>query len=278
MSGAARTGSYDPGRTTISGFRGELERLRAQAELSWSHELPTFEELGITQCSRVADLGCGPGYILDHLKAAMPGREVIGLDADEDLLSEARAAEVPLATGDLRCLPLRDASLDAALLRYVLQHLPEPSDVLVEVRRVLRPGGVAALVDVDAQLWGLSEPTYPEMAPVQAKLARSQAGAGGDRAIGRKLGRLLQRAGFEQIRTRPFAITSEEHDIDEFAAHLGPERLVPLLESGVLSLSEFAVANECWQRFRRDPDAWVMLLGFVVSGVAPERDLAPVPL
>lgn len=243
--------------------------MRAQAELSWNHELRLFEELGITECARVADLGCGPGYVLEQLKAAMPGREVFGLDADEDLLGEARTAGAPLVAGDIRHIPLRDASLDAALLRYVVQHLPEPSDALAEVRRILRPGGVAALVDVDAQLWGLAEPVRPEMAPVQAKLAREQAGAGGDRMIGRKLGRLLRRAGFERIRTRPFAITSEEHHIDEFAAHLGPDRLGPLVESGVLSLSEFAVANECWQRFRRDPDAWVMLLGFVVSGSAP---------
>lgn len=249
----------------MDGRSGELERLRAQAELSWRHEEAILRELGVLDCERVADIGCGPGFVLEQLRKSLPRGEVVGLDTDLAALGTA-GVTAPLVAGDLRALPLREASLDAALLRYVLQHLPEPSAALAEVRRVIRPGGVLAVVDVDAQLWGLAEPAYPQMAAVQAKLARSQAGAGGDRMIVRKLGRLLRDAGLEDIRTRPFAITSDEHDINEFETHLGPGRLSPLVESGVLSLSEFATANECWQRFRRDPDAWVMLLGFVVSG------------
>lgn len=269
MSERARSGSYDPERTTTSGLSGELDRLRAQAELSWRHEIPVLRELGVLDGHRIADLGCGPGYVLAHLRESLPDAEILGVDTDLALLGEAAAAKAPLIAGDLRALPLPEASLDAALLRYVVQHLPEPSAALAEVRRVLRPGGVLAVVDVDARLWGVAEPVYPRMAAVQAKLARSQEGAGGDRMIGRKLGRLLRAAGIEDVGVRPFAITSDEHGIDEFETHLGPGRLGPLVESGTLSLSEFAVANECWQRFRRDPDAWVMLLGFVVSGRAP---------
>jgi hypothetical protein len=43
------------------------------------------------------------------------------------------------------------------------------------------------------------------------------------------------------------------------------------VHSGALTLAEFGLAARRWQRFRTDPEAWVMLLGLVATGHAPER-------
>jgi hypothetical protein len=103
-------------------------------------------------------------------------------------------------------------------------------------------------------------------------MAQAQSNAGGDRLVGRRLTRLLRSAGFTGIGLRPFAVTSDGHPMREFAPLLGPARLAPLVESGDLTLLELALATDRWRKFRDDPDAWVMLLGFVAFGRAPNPD------
>jgi ArsR family transcriptional regulator len=55
---------------------------------------------------------------------------------------------VEFRESDLELLPIGDASVEAATLILVLHHLPEPSTVLGEVRRVLEPGGRLLVVDM----------------------------------------------------------------------------------------------------------------------------------
>ncbi|MFF9645186.1 class I SAM-dependent methyltransferase [Kitasatospora aureofaciens] len=263
-------GSYDPARTTGGGLGAELDRLEAQAGLSFPEELRILRELGLPTGGTVLELGAGPGAVTRRLRAALPAdTALIAADIDGELLAHAAGPGVTLLVADGAELPLPDASVDFVLLRYVLQHVPDPVAVLAEVRRVLRPGGRVAVTEVDSALWGAAEPSYPELAGVHAKMAAAQRADGGDRSIGRRLPRLLRAAGFEQPVLRPFATTNDDHPTDAFAPQLGPQRLEPLVARGVLSLAELALAADRWNRFRSDPDAWVMLLGLTVAATAP---------
>jgi ArsR family transcriptional regulator len=99
----------------------------------------------------VGDLGCGSGH-LAGLLAPFVGR-VIGVDASESMLVQARArlADVPgaeLRVGELESIPIDSGELDAALLSLVLHHAPEPRRVLDEAIRVLKPGGRLLIVDL----------------------------------------------------------------------------------------------------------------------------------
>ncbi|ARF79268.1 class I SAM-dependent methyltransferase [Kitasatospora aureofaciens] len=263
-------GSYDPARTTGGGLGAELDRLEAQAALSFPEELRILRELGLPTGGTVLELGAGPGAVTRRLRAALPAdTALIAADIDGELLAHAAGPGVTLLVADGAELPLPDASVDFVLLRYVLQHVPDPVAVLAEVRRVLRPGGRVAVTEVDSALWGAAEPSYPELAGVHAKMAAAQRADGGDRSIGRRLPRLLRAAGFGQPVLRPFATTNDDHPTDAFAPQLGPQRLEPLVARGVLSLAELALAADRWNRFRSDPDAWVMLLGLTVAATAP---------
>ena len=100
---------------------------------------------------RVLDLGCGPGNSAVHLRQAV-GPRAFGGDYALSMLRRARRREpgLPLACMDAGALPLRDASLDAVTFHSVLYLLPDQPNALREVRRVLRPGGRAVLLEPQA--------------------------------------------------------------------------------------------------------------------------------
>jgi ubiquinone/menaquinone biosynthesis C-methylase UbiE/DNA-binding transcriptional ArsR family regulator len=101
--------------------------------------------------SVVADLGCGTGRAA-ALLAPYVGK-VIGVDNSHAMLKAARrrtaeATNVELRRGDLEQLPIDAASSDAALLLLGLTYMANPSLVLRESMRVLRPGGRVVIVDL----------------------------------------------------------------------------------------------------------------------------------
>ncbi|HEY1916269.1 MAG TPA: methyltransferase domain-containing protein [Streptosporangiaceae bacterium] len=280
--------SYDPARNTAGALPAELARLEAQAALTFPEELRLLRDLGLTEIMAgrarrpvLLEVGAGTGALTRRLVAALPGAAVIALDADATLLAHLPGGHLPggdmprPVCADAYALPLADGSADAIVFRYVLQHLTDPRPVLLEARRVLRPGGRVYVIDVDGGLWGLAEPADPALASVYTRAAAAQRDAGGDRLVGRKLSALLRAAGFQDVAVRPFAVTSDDHPVDDFAPHLGPGRLVPLVETGTLSLADLALATAGWARFRANPDAWVMLLGLLGAGQAPPGRTSP---
>jgi SAM-dependent methyltransferase len=103
-------------------------------------------ELGLRAGQTALDLGCGTGRALPHLhRAVSPGGNVVGLDLTPEMLAAARShdrhAYAWLVLADARRLPLRTGGIDAAFAAGLLPHLPEPAHGLVELARVVRPGG-----------------------------------------------------------------------------------------------------------------------------------------
>lgn len=102
-------------------------------------------------CEVAADFGCGTGNVLESMLGK--AKTVIGVDGSPRMLELARrrfagaADRVSLRIGDLSHLPLRDHETDFASVNMVLHHIPQPADVLGEVRRVLAPGGRLVLTD-----------------------------------------------------------------------------------------------------------------------------------
>jgi ubiquinone/menaquinone biosynthesis C-methylase UbiE len=128
-----------------------------------------FKELLVEQAApapgqRVLDLGCGTGTLAIQLKRRQPAAEVAGLDADPEMLSQARqkaeraGVELELTEGFSTELPYADASFDRVLSTLFFHHLdPEPKrETAREIARVLRPGGELHVAD-----WG--PPSDPAM-------------------------------------------------------------------------------------------------------------------
>jgi ubiquinone/menaquinone biosynthesis C-methylase UbiE len=107
-------------------------------------------ELGLREGDRVLDAGCGTGRALPPLRAAVgPTGVVVGADLTPAMLREAvragRDRDGQLLLADVAALPLRSQSFDAVFAAGLIAHLPDPTDNLRELARVVRPGGRLAL-------------------------------------------------------------------------------------------------------------------------------------
>jgi ubiquinone/menaquinone biosynthesis C-methylase UbiE len=267
--------SYDP-HATLGGLDAELQRLEEQAAIAWGEESRLLGELGIGRAATVLEVGCGPGALLGRIATIAPNAQLIGIDYDPELLEHARArpelAAAELREGDAYDLPLLDDSVDFVVVRVLLQHLSDPVRALREMRRVLRPGGTIATVEVDGELWGIVQPRVKEIEAVQAKVWRSQEQRGGDRFTGRKLYRLLTEAGFADASVRPYAYHSDELGLEAFDAILSAEAIAPSLADGTITPTEFSAVAAGHRRFRDDPDAFVMLIGLLACATVPARE------
>lgn len=129
-----------------------------------------FKDLLIEQAApapgqRILDLGCGTGTLAIQVKRREPGAEVVGLDADPEMLGRARekaeraGVELTLTEGFSNELPFEDDSFDRVLSTLFFHHLdPEPKrQTAREIARILRRGGELHVAD-----WG--KPSDPAMA------------------------------------------------------------------------------------------------------------------
>jgi len=102
--------------------------------------IPVFQA-AIGRGKRVLDLGCRSGALTRHF---LDGNEVVGLDVDAAALAKAEALGITPVQADVEDpLPFGDESFDAVVAGELLEHLQFPDALVDEIRRVLRPGGVA---------------------------------------------------------------------------------------------------------------------------------------
>jgi demethylmenaquinone methyltransferase/2-methoxy-6-polyprenyl-1,4-benzoquinol methylase len=97
---------------------------------------------------RVLDACCGTGDLA--LASQREGGRVTGLDFSERMLERARgkSSEIEWVRGDLLALPFPDGSFDAATVGFGVRNVEDLRKALRELRRVLRPGGRVAILEV----------------------------------------------------------------------------------------------------------------------------------
>lgn len=180
------------------------------ADQRWRRELVRRIEIG--PGDRVLDLACGTGDFSEMCRAA--GAAAVGLDFSRGMLEVAgqRAPEGAWVQGDALRLPLADGSFDAAVSGFALRNFVSIPPVLHELARVLKPGGRLGLLEVDRPAnravraghsfyfnrvvprvggWVGRDAAYRYLPQSAVYLPTQQ-----------ELVRMLQEAGFKQIRKR----------------------------------------------------------------------------
>jgi demethylmenaquinone methyltransferase / 2-methoxy-6-polyprenyl-1,4-benzoquinol methylase len=132
-------------RVMTAGFDVRWRRLAAEA--------------AVRRGDRVLDAACGTGDLaIADLKAG--AGSVTGLDFSEQMLARARRkAPLEWVRGDLLALPFADGTFDAATVGFGVRNVDDLELALRELRRVLRPGGRLAVLEI-TQARGALKPFY----------------------------------------------------------------------------------------------------------------------
>lgn len=136
---------------------------------------------------KILDLGCGPGTITADLAAQVPQGGVIGIDAVETVISQARdhgksrgLTNLTFQTGDANNLPFNDGEFDIVHCHQLLQHVKDPVGILKEMRRITKPGGIVAAREADYSsfAWYPDPPEgeFSDWMTMYQKVARSNGG------------------------------------------------------------------------------------------------------
>lgn len=216
-----REGSYD--FVSCTDMRSEYSRLERQAISLWDVDSAILRRAGVVSGARVLDLGCGPGFLSRGIAGLVGNGWVLGIDQNEnfiemanDLKSRAGLGEaVDFRVGNAYDLEEWTGTFDVVVARFVAQHLTDPASALAWIRRALVPGGRVALIDADDSLLTVL-PERPDLSSLVRESMEHQAALGGDRAIGRKLGRLLRLAGFRDVRQAIDVVDAAEIGVPAF--------------------------------------------------------------
>lgn len=107
-----------------------------------------IEMLKLKGNERALDLACGTGDITFALGEKLPQGNAIGLDITKGMIEiaerkrrERNVHNVSFQLGDIMSLPFENASFDCVTCGYALRNVPDVELALVEIKRVLKPGG-----------------------------------------------------------------------------------------------------------------------------------------
>ena len=153
-------------------FKSRLENaFRSLAYRLWKRPLEDLAELQ-SEPLRIADVGCGPGFLLESIHRWFPDSLLTGIDASAELLIclRGRCPHAQALVGDAQNIPLAAGSTDVLFGLHVVEHLEAPEKFFKEARRVLRPGGLLIIATPNpgglgarwmGERWkGLSDPTH----------------------------------------------------------------------------------------------------------------------
>jgi demethylmenaquinone methyltransferase/2-methoxy-6-polyprenyl-1,4-benzoquinol methylase len=162
----------------------------------------------------VLDACCGTGDLA--LAAAREGGRVTGLDFSQRMLERARrkAPGLEWVEGDMLALPFSDGAFDAATVGFGVRNVDDLDRGVAELRRVLRPGGRLAILEI-TQPKGALRPFYrlwfDRIVPLLGRVlpggsaysylpASVRRFPGPDELVG-----VIEKAGFRDVRYRTFA-------------------------------------------------------------------------
>lgn len=217
---------------------------------------------------KLLDFGCGPGTItVDLGEEVAPGGSVLGIDSSADVIEQARAHEKKSGSTNVKfeARSIYESELDAdqfdvVYAHQVLQHLSRPVDALNEAKRVLKPGGICAVREID---WSTAsffpkEPLIERFLEIYFEVATRN---GGKADAGRYLKSWFEAAGFEDLEVSTSNWTFADQAGLAWWGNQWAERVLHsniatrALEYGIATHDELERISKAWSAWVNAPGA-----------------------
>ncbi len=224
---------------------------------------------------RILEPGSGVGAQTEILLRRFPDIHVTSVDRQPKQLARAKRYLAPqIKQGRVKLveargeqMPFGESSFDGAFICWVLEHVPQPVDLLKDVLRVLRPGAVLHCTEVLNSSFFL-HPYAPATLQYWFAFNDHQWNMGGDPFCGAKLSNHLTAAGFQNIETRVRNLLLDKRMPKAREEHL--KAFYELLLSGAGELKKAKRVDDKllteleaeWTAAMKDPDA-VLFYSFV---------------
>jgi ubiquinone/menaquinone biosynthesis C-methylase UbiE len=265
-------GSYHV-QNIAGSVEGEIKRLQGQIELFWKNEFKHYLEFGLNDGLSVIELGAGPGFVTEKIAEQLPLCTITALEIDPFLVEYARnylaqkgRERCTVIQGSIMATGQPDDTYDFALIRLVLEHLPDPSGAIREVLRILKPGGKAIFVDNDFEMHIMAYPHIPELRELYDAYCQARYHEGGNPKIGRELPGLLKKEGFSKV---AFEVISAHSDLVGDELFLRSEGIgIPskLVQDGYLTSKTLGKISVGWRDMIRSKDHAIIRQIYLAAG------------
>ncbi len=255
----------------IHGFtKTEQDRLFQQARV---HEDIIFSNIDYKKCESIIEVGCGVGAQTKILLERFPHLKIQCIDASEEQIGRAKMAledhikagqaqpgQVQIQKADALHLPFEENTYDGAFLCWILEHVQEPIEILREVKRVLKPGGIIYCNEVFNSTFYV-HPYAPATLKYWFEFNDYQWSLKGDPFVGGKLANYLMAAGYQNITTK---VLTHQYDnrmpkkravFIDYWTQLLLSGAPGLIQAGRVTAEIVEEMKEEFQKLKRSPDS-----------------------
>lgn len=263
----------------------EQERLSVLNELLNTRSI---EKLEIQPDWKILDVGSGLGQFTRAMARRLGGTgKVIGIERDSAQLATARllaehdgeAGLVEFRQGDAMDFPLQAGemnSFDLVHTRFLLEHVPHPQEIILQMVSAAKPGGQIVVLDDEHSIFR-AYPEPPGLSVLWEAYIRSFDRLGNDPLVGRRLAWMLHQAGLKDI-TNDVVFFGSCHGMANFQIFL--DNLIGILvgarslmiEQGLIEMSLFDRGIEELRTWGDMPGAAFWYTVYWASGVKAGSD------
>jgi len=234
------------------------------------------------QAQTLLDCGCGTGHFVNRLASMFPALNITAIDIDPYLLkiaeetTKAHREQISILAGSICSIPLPENSFDLVISRLVLEHLPDPLAALVEVLRVVKPGGVAFFADNDFDYHVQTFPLVAELSDFYRAYCDARTGEGGNPRIGRQLPVLMRKAGFVDVDLELVCAHNALVGDEAFSRSEGSGIPLQLVRTGYFASERYDALAANWSAMLSEPEHCIVRELFVGMGRKPTPEQAAI--
>ena len=217
---------------------------------------------------RLLDCGCGPGAITVNLAEVVAPGEVVGIDLEDKQFEIGKAyarehgvSNVWFETGNIYDLPFESNTFEAVFAHDVLYHLKSPRKALTELHRILKPGGVIGIRDLDNG-GTIFTPSSQITDKARELMDRVLEYNGGHPLFGRSQRAILREVGFVNIQASAsndsYGTAETTRTVGKYLADLllHPDTISVVTEQRWASQSELEKMSAAYKAWGEHPDAF----------------------